>query len=305
MFCMETKLILSRRLAAAALLLTPAVACAQDAARVASEGLELVPLLVRLMPGLSPGVIAAGVAIANASLTLILLGLGLSTAWRAFQRWQRGNPPVNVAAANRRGTHRRPPPATSRPSAAAILDRTQHADDEARRRRIRDRFVYVRFDGALKGTADFNSPGKVVKAARLYFEDGRGDRADELLALALKHRPEEHAYWLARLEIRFLLGDGPAFVEISEAFMQVAPDAHEWDEIKRLGVRIAPEALLFAGHASNEADSYGPWPTMPNWIQSSWDLTAEVIASEFHNRMRNRIQEMRENFSLGVAPVTQ
>ena len=188
--------------------------------------------------------------------------------------------------------------------AADPIRRAQAGDDEARRKRIRDRFVYVRFDGALKGIADFGLPAKVIKAARLYFEDSRGDRADELLALALKHQPEEHAYWLARLEIRFLLGDSASFVEIAEAFMRVAPDAAEWDEIKRLGVRIAPDSPLFAGHASNAADSYGPWPTMPNWIQSSWDLTAEVIASEFHHHMRDRIQEMRERFAHNAAPAT-
>jgi len=298
--------LLHRISATSLLLLVPLLTSAQDAIRTVNVtpggGVELVPLLVRLLPWAPPGVIAAAVAIANASLLLVLAGLGTSAAWRAFQGWQRSNVPERRPAAIRKGIRRAVPQDKVR--AADPIRRAQAGDDEARRKRIRDRFVYVRFDGALKGIADFGLPAKVIKAARLYFEDSRGDRADELLALALKHQPEEHAYWLARLEIRFLLGDCASFVEIAEAFMRVAPDAAEWDEIKRLGVRIAPDSPLFAGHASNAADSYGPWPTMPNWIQSSWDLTAEVIASEFHHHMRDRIQEMRERFAHNAAPAT-
>ncbi len=306
---METNTFTPGRYAAtASLFLISFAVQAQDAIRTINVspggGVELVPLLVRLMPWAPPGVIAAGVAIANASLLLVLAGLGTSAAWRFFQGWQHRKQTQYRPAAIRRGV-RRPAVPQDKVRAADTAQRGHPGDDEARRKRIRDRFVYVRFDGALKGTADFAKPARVIKAARLYFEDGRGDRAEELLALALKHRPDEHSYWLARLEIRFLLGDAAAFVEIAEAFMKIAPEAPEWDEIKRLGVRIAPESPLFAGHASNAADSYGPWPTMPNWIQSSWDLTAEVIASEFHHSMRDRIQEMRDAFAHNAGLVTQ
>jgi len=308
---MEPKTLYRTTCRIAVLLLLPFAAGAEDAIRTVTVtpggGVELVPLLIRLMPWLPPGVIAAGVAIANASLLLVLAGLGTSHGWRIFKDWQQRNSPPRTSPARRAPRRSQLPPAhvSAKVRVADAVERARQGDDEARRKRIRDRFVYVRFDGALKGTADFNVPSKVIKAARLYFEDGRGDRSEELLALALKHRPEEHAYWLARLEIRFLLGDAKRFVEVAEAFQKVAPDASEWDEIKRLGVRIAPESMLFAGHASNAADTYGPWPTMPNWIQSSWDLTAEVIASEFHHRMRDHIQEMRETFAHGAALATQ
>lgn len=306
---METNTFRPRRYAAATTLFLISFAVrAEEAIRTITVtpggGVELVPMLVRLMPWAPPGAIAAAVAIANASLLLVLAGLGTSAAWRLFQRWQHQNQAQRRPAAIRKGV-RRPVAPQDKVRAADPIHRAQLGDDEARRKRIRDRFVYVRFDGALKGTSDFARPSKVIKAARLYFEDGRGDRAEELLALALRHRPEERSYWLARLEIRFLLGDAAAFVGIADALMKIAPDAPEWDEIKRLGVRIAPESPLFAGHASNAADSYGPWPTMPNWIQSSWDLTAEVIASEFHHSMRDRIQEMRDAFEHNAGLVTQ
>jgi len=40
-------------------------------------------------------------------------------------------------------------------------------------------------------------------------------------------------------------------------------------------------------------EHYGPWPDLPNWIQANWDLTAEVIASDFHRILKQRAQTTR------------
>jgi hypothetical protein len=54
----------------------------------------------------------------------------------------------------------------------------------------------------------------------------------------------------------------------------------------RLGRAVAPDEPLFtAGAGARPHEHYGPWPNLPNWIQASWDLTAEVLAADFHRAM--------------------
>ena len=40
-------------------------------------------------------------------------------------------------------------------------------------------------------------------------------------------------------------------------------------------------------------DHYGPWPDLPNWIQANWDLTAEVVAVDFHRILKRRAADAR------------
>jgi hypothetical protein len=265
-------------------------------------GTGLAPLLARALPAIPLEIIAALVAAANAFFVVVLAGLGTTVAVRLFRRWQRSRRAIGASHSRQAALRPRPRSAPLRGpspgSATAQPAERASLGDEARVRRIRDRFIQVRFDGALEGVADFAHPGKVVKAARLYFEDNKGLRADEMLVLALRHYPEEKAYWLARLEIQFLLGERDRFVEVADAFRKTHPGAPEWELVRRLGARVAPGVELFAAGADIAIvdDHYGPWPDTPNWIQSSWDLTAEVIAAEFHHRMRTRIERLREDY---------
>ncbi|HET7729107.1 MAG TPA: hypothetical protein VFK48_03655 [Usitatibacter sp.] len=157
---------------------------------------------------------------------------------------------------------------------------------EPRRRKIRDRYISARFPGVARNAADLASASRVVKAARLYFEEEEVDTALELLQLAIEEAPHDSPLWLARLEILFLARDRDGFVAAAREFREAHPVHEQWDEVCRLGRAIAPGEELF-GEVSGPRDHehYGPWPHLPNWIQAPWDLTAEIGAADFHRLM--------------------
>lgn len=176
-------------------------------------------------------------------------------------------------------------PALPHEAAAPVI---QDDDDprtyDSKRRKIRDRYVGTRFPGVAKCSSELESADRVIKAARLYFEEERNDSALELLELAIEECPRETSLWLARLEILFLIRDAAAYTETARDFHQEHPGAEEaWAEVCRLGRALAPgEALFGARKGPRDHEHYGPWPHTPNWIQAPWDLTAEIIAADFH-----------------------
>jgi len=160
---------------------------------------------------------------------------------------------------------------------------------EARCRRIRDRYIGARFPGVARCAADLADPRRVIKAARLYFEDGQADSGLELLELAIGQDSRAEALWLAQLEILFLVRETPRYVEAARAYRALHPAAAAWAEVARLGRALAPNESLFGpGTGPREHDHYGPWPDLPNWIEASWDLTGEVVAADFHRVLQQR-----------------
>jgi hypothetical protein len=165
---------------------------------------------------------------------------------------------------------------------------------DARSRRIRDRYIGARFPGVARSAADLENPDRVVKSARLYFEDGQAETALELLDVAIEQDSRAEPLWLAQLEILFLIRDAQRFAEAARAFRALHPASEAWDEVTRLGRALAPQETLFGNAAGRrDHDHYGPWPDLPNWIQANWDLTAEVIASDFHRMLKQRAQPAR------------
>jgi hypothetical protein len=158
---------------------------------------------------------------------------------------------------------------------------------DARRRKLRDRYIAARFPGIAKGGADLAQEDEVIRAARLLFEDERADDAIELLELAIEESPANPAPALARLEILYLARDASGFVEAAQAYrVRHGASGEAWAEICRLGRALAPQEGLFAGDvAARDHEHYGPWPHTPNWIRAPWDLTAEVAAVEFHQAL--------------------
>ena len=161
--------------------------------------------------------------------------------------------------------------------------------NDARLTRIRDRYISARFPGVARCAADLESSERMIKAARLYFEDGQSDTALELLDVAIEQDSRAEALWLAQLEIVFLGRDAARYVECARAFRALHPASAAWAEVSRLGRALAPaEALFGAASGPRDHDHYGPWPDLPNWIQANWDLTAEVVAADFHRILKRR-----------------
>jgi hypothetical protein len=175
------------------------------------------------------------------------------------------------------------------PAPAAAVTEEIPATHDARCRRIRDRYIGARFPGVARSAADLENPQRVVKAARLYFEDGQSDTALELLDVAIEQDSRAEALWLAQLEILFLTRNAPRYVETARAFHAMHHASEAWQEVARLGRALAPgEGLFGAASGPRDHDHYGPWPDLPNWIQANWDLTAEVVAADFHRMMKQR-----------------
>ena len=165
---------------------------------------------------------------------------------------------------------------------AAVMDCA-----DSRARRIRDRYISARFPGVARSAADLECVERVVKCARLYFEDGQLAAALELLDMAIEQDSRAEALWLAELEILFLARDRARFVECARAFRALHAGSGEWPEVARLGHALAPgEALFGAKGGPRDHDHYGPWPDLPNWIQANWDLTSEVLGADFHRLLK-------------------
>lgn len=155
-------------------------------------------------------------------------------------------------------------------------------EGEELRLRLRDRYIAARFPGIAECVADLERIDNVIRGARLCFEEERYDQADELLEMAIERSPGEERLRLARIEISFLRREVAHFVALARELRREVPDSRHWSEVARLGRAIAPAEPLFeAGPGSRPHENYGPWPDMPNWIQASWDLTAEVLAGDF------------------------
>ena len=150
------------------------------------------------------------------------------------------------------------------------------------RSRIRDRYISVRFAGVARGAADLENPTRVIKAARLAFEDGEGEAALELLQLAIAQNPVDPSLRIAELDLAWRSGERDRFLDAAHAFRALFPRSVEWPEIARLAHSVAPEEGLFApppGAARSGED--GP----PRWLQPPWDAAAPRDAAEFHRAM--------------------
>jgi hypothetical protein len=126
---------------------------------------------------------------------------------------------------------------------------------------------------------------RLIKAARLAFEEEHVEAALELLDLGIEQNAREPRPWLAKLEILSLIRSAPRYVGAARAFRQAFPEHPQWADVMRLGRALAPDEPLFGGAQNDRADHYGPWPDTPNWILAPWDLTSEVVAAEFHATM--------------------
>lgn len=181
---------------------------------------------------------------------------------------------------------------TPRPAPDAWLHTTHRPKAEPDlqvRKRIRDRYLAVRFPGAPHTDEELRDSAAVIKAARLYFEDDDIDRACELLECATDVNAKDETPWLAHLEILYLKRKARAFTPLAKRFHEHFPNSGRWPEVLRLGFRLDPEDPAFRlahPHEATGDEHYGAWPQVQNWIQAPFDLTGDVLAAEFHAKMR-------------------
>ena len=191
-------------------------------------------------------------------------------------------------------TIRKPAAAPARPAQKAPLVESNPDTYDEKRRRIRDRYIGIRFAGVIRSAEDLANAPRIIRAARAAFEEDHPETALELLDLAIEQNSREQSLWLAQLEIVFLTRNPARFVECARAFHAMHPASEAWPEVGRLGRALAPGEPIFGEPCGpRDHDHYGPWPDLPNWIQANWDLTAEVVAADFHRLMKRRAGESR------------
>jgi tetratricopeptide (TPR) repeat protein len=175
------------------------------------------------------------------------------------------------------------PAAEPRAAEDAVLRTSDEELREAQRARIRDRYVAARFPGVARNARDLADTERVVRYARIYFEERKLDRALELLELALECDPANEALRLARLEIVFLAGEAALYVALANEFRIAHPESGQWGEVARLGREIAPDEAAFGAREPASRRR-----CVPNWTGASLDFTPDQRAEEFHRAMAQR-----------------
>jgi hypothetical protein len=183
-------------------------------------------------------------------------------------------------------TVRKPAPAITPAAKHLPLCESDPRTYDDKRRKIRDRYIGIRFAGIIRSAGDLDDAPRIIRAARAAFEEDHPETALEVFELAIEQNVKDKTLWLADLEITFLIRNAERFVASARAFRLTFPDAAEWKEIQRLGRALAPGETLFGARQGARAhEHYGPWPDLPNWILAPWDLTPEVAAADFHRAM--------------------
>lgn len=153
--------------------------------------------------------------------------------------------------------------------------------------RIRDRYILARFPGVMSKSEDLADTGAVIKAARLYFEDGLAARGLELLQLASELDATREGVWLARLQMHFLLRDASGFADTAAGMRQPHFASSHWSQVAELGQNLGIPEAFFAGLGIRSVPALHPGhlPPVPDWLQSERDLTPEVAAAQLHSRL--------------------
>lgn len=166
--------------------------------------------------------------------------------------------------------------------------RTAPADNSAyARQRIRLRYFKARFPDVPPPSEASRDPTALIRAARLYFEDGEAGQATELLQLAAEFMPDQIRILLAKLEIHYLRRDAAGFAETARMIAERFPGSALWADVARLGRRLVPGDPLFADPATvaGASGADAPWEETRNWIEAPGDFSADVLAVDFRKRV--------------------
>lgn len=155
---------------------------------------------------------------------------------------------------------------------------------------LRRRYIEERFPEIASGTIEPGEPDSVVKAARLFYEDGAIARAVELLQFAIEEDPAALKPWLALFEIFRLEGLTGEFAELAGRFQQHHGNDEYWRKVQFIGREIDPQNPLYREAAFNSLETIGypaakaaPAvafdPLAENWLNAPMDFTTDALAA--------------------------
>ena len=171
-------------------------------------------------------------------------------------------------------------------SDASLATSVPGADPAALRRR----YIEERFPEIANGTIVLKEPDSVVKAARLFYEDGAIARAIELLQYTVEETPASMKPWLALFEIFRLEGLSGEFAELAGRFRGHHGASDNWRKVQHIGRELDPANALYRDAPINNLETIGPAaakkqapvtfdPLAENWLNAPMDFTTDALAA--------------------------
>jgi hypothetical protein len=162
---------------------------------------------------------------------------------------------------------------------------------------LRRRYIEERFPEIAKGAIVLDDPDSVVKAARLFYEDGVAARATELLQYAIERNPRELKTWLALFEIYRLERMTSEFAELAQSFKAQHGKSDYWRKVQYFGREIDPANPLYQESPLSTFETIGPSqarqfasettfdPIAENWLGAPMDFENEVLANDLRKSL--------------------
>ncbi|HEX4943961.1 MAG TPA: hypothetical protein VFV55_06375, partial [Usitatibacteraceae bacterium] len=156
--------------------------------------------------------------------------------------------------------------------------------------KLRRRYIEERFPEIAGGTIAPDDPDSVVKAARLFYEDGTPPRAVELLKFAIEENPAAVKPWLALFEIYRLEGLAQEFAALAGRFREHHQPGDIWRKVQFIGRDIDPRNPLYRDAPFDNLETIGypatkgrgPVsfdPLAENWLDAPMDFATDAFAS--------------------------
>jgi pilus assembly protein FimV len=161
---------------------------------------------------------------------------------------------------------------------------------------LRRRYIEERFPETVNRTIVLDDADSVVKAARLFYEDGALPRAVELLQFAIEGNPGEVRFWLALFEIFRLERLSGEFAELARRFREQHGKTPAWRKVQYFGREIDPGNALYQDESFASLETIGPReaqriaaesfdPLAENWLNAPMDFENEVLANELRKAL--------------------
>jgi hypothetical protein len=161
---------------------------------------------------------------------------------------------------------------------------------------LRRRYIEERFPEIAGGTIVLDDPDSVVKAARLFYEDGALTRAVELLQFAVEEQPAAMKPWLALFEIFRLESLAGEFGVLAARFREHHGGSENWQKVQFIGRELDPQNPLYHDAPQAHLETIGPLqaaravpvtfdPLSENWLNAPMDFTSAALAATLRSRL--------------------
>lgn len=166
------------------------------------------------------------------------------------------------------------PAAPTGNSAASINFDVSHLQYDATKRRLRERYIEVRFPQFSDSNTSLSNTPQVLVWARQFLDEDKPGHAVELLELALEENANQREAWLFLIEYAFLDSDAPRVAELAAAYAARFGRDGATPVIEAMGHELAPNDPQFR-HVTEKA-------ALPNWSSLAAAGRDEALQRTYH-----------------------